>query len=246
MRLLAAISRRLTSRWRRFWVPRAGRRGFGRLAARFAAVGTGPYHGREVLAGMHPNGFVAHTASLLHPKLKLGRYVFIGDRVTSTGGADGGDIELADRVHLYGDTMITSRQGARITIQERTHVQRGCHIIACLADITIGRRCEIAPQCAFYSYDHGMAPGVPIMLQPLQTKGQIVIGDDVWLGHGVVVLSGVRIGAGAVIGAGSVVATDIPDNAIAAGHPARVIKFRGADLTPPVVAAASSQVRARA
>jgi acetyltransferase-like isoleucine patch superfamily enzyme len=46
------------------------------------------------------------------------------------------------------------------------------------------------------------------------------------LGFGVIVLSGVRIGKGAVIGAGSVVTQDIPDNAIACGNPARVVKMR--------------------
>ena len=66
----------------------------------------------------------------------------------------------------------------------------------------------------------------PIRSQPLQTKGGIVIEDDVWLGFGVIVLDGVRIGKGAVIGAGSVVTKDIPEGAIAAGIPARVIKMR--------------------
>jgi acetyltransferase-like isoleucine patch superfamily enzyme len=68
----------------------------------------------------------------------------------------------------------------------------------------------------------------------LQTKGDIVIEDDAWLGVGVVVLDGVRIGKGAVIGAGSVVTRDIPDNAIAVGVPASVVKMRGAikDVLP--------------
>jgi len=62
--------------------------------------------------------------------------------------------------------------------------------------------------------------------QPLQTKGGILIEDNVWLGFGVIVLSGVRIGKGAVIGAGSVVTDDIPAGAIAVGVPARVVKMR--------------------
>ena len=47
-----------------------------------------------------------------------------------------------------------------------------------------------------------------------------------WLGFGVIVLSGVSIGKGAAVGAGSVVISDIPDNAIAVGNPARVVKMR--------------------
>jgi len=85
---------------------------------------------------------------------------------------------------------------------------------------------QIAPNCAFYPYEHGFKPGEPIKSQPLNTQGGIVIGDDAWLGVGVIVLDGSRIGTGAVIGAGSVVNSEIPDEAIAVGVPARVIKYR--------------------
>jgi virginiamycin A acetyltransferase len=57
-------------------------------------------------------------------------------------------------------------------------------------------------------------------------KGDIVIGNGVWIGDSVVVLSGVHIGDGAVIGAGSVVTKSIPPYAIAVGNPAKVIKYR--------------------
>ena len=52
----------------------------------------------------------------------------------------------------------------------------------------------------------------------------ISIGDDVWIGTGVIVLPGVRIGNGAVVAAGSVVRSDVPDGALVAGNPARVIR----------------------
>ena len=58
------------------------------------------------------------------------------------------------------------------------------------------------------------------------SKGAVVIGNDVWLGHQSLVLSGVTIGDGAIIGAGSVVRHDIPPYAIVAGNPARVAGFR--------------------
>ena len=58
------------------------------------------------------------------------------------------------------------------------------------------------------------------------TKGDITIGNDVWVGIGAVILSGVTIGDGAVIGAGSVVTRPIPPYTIAAGNPARPIRKR--------------------
>lgn len=63
----------------------------------------------------------------------------------------------------------------------------------------------------------------------LPTKGDTVVGNDVWLGYEAMVLPGVTIGDGAVIGARSVVTSDIPPYAIAAGNPARVIKQRFSD-----------------
>ena len=58
------------------------------------------------------------------------------------------------------------------------------------------------------------------------SKGDVIIGNDVWIGAETIILSGVRIGDGAVIGTRSVVTRDIPPYAIAAGTPARVIKMR--------------------
>lgn len=53
-----------------------------------------------------------------------------------------------------------------------------------------------------------------------------VIGNDVWIGHGALILPGVRIGNGAIIGAGAVVARDVADYSIVAGNPARMIRSR--------------------
>jgi acetyltransferase-like isoleucine patch superfamily enzyme len=54
----------------------------------------------------------------------------------------------------------------------------------------------------------------------------VIIGNDVWIGAGAKILRDVHIGDGAVIGANAVVTENIPPNAIAAGVPARIIKYR--------------------
>lgn len=226
-----SLRRRVRGAWRSFWLARAGSGRFRRLAAGLASRGTMPYHGRAHLADLTPRGFIAATASVAHPELRLGRNVYVGDNVVVTCCDGGAQVELGDRVHLYGDTFVETGKGAGIRIGEGTHVQPGCHIHAFLSDIRIGKNVEIAAGCGFFSYDHGLAPGVDIMAQPLTSKGGISIGDGAWLGYRVTVLQGVTIGAGAVVAAGSVVTRDIPENAIAGGVPAKVLRFRDAAAT---------------
>jgi acetyltransferase-like isoleucine patch superfamily enzyme len=58
------------------------------------------------------------------------------------------------------------------------------------------------------------------------SKGDIVIGDDVWIGTNAVVCSGIKIGQGAIVAAGAVVTKDVSPYAVVGGNPARVIKYR--------------------
>lgn len=59
-----------------------------------------------------------------------------------------------------------------------------------------------------------------------KTKGDVIIGSDVWIGTEAVILSGVKVGDGAVIGARAVVAKDVPPYAVVAGNPSRIVKWR--------------------
>lgn len=63
------------------------------------------------------------------------------------------------------------------------------------------------------------------------SKGDVVIGNDVWIGQEAMILSGVSVGDGAVIGARSVVSRDVPPYAIVAGNPARLVRFRFDETT---------------
>ena len=58
------------------------------------------------------------------------------------------------------------------------------------------------------------------------SKGDVVIGNDVWIAEGAVILSGVKIGDGAVIGSQAVVSKDVPPYAVVSGNPARLVKMR--------------------
>lgn len=174
---------------------------------------------------MTPRGFISPDAEI-NVDLRLGANVFVGDRAVILRSGGEGFVELHDKVQIYRDCSLEIFEGGSITIGQQVGLQRGCILVAAVQPIVIGRRAEIASNCAFFSYDHGMAAGREIFGQPLTSKGPILIGEDAWLGNGVTVLSGVTIGRGAVVAAGSVVVCDIPDYAIAAGAPARVIKYR--------------------
>jgi acetyltransferase-like isoleucine patch superfamily enzyme len=93
--------------------------------------------------------------------------------------------------------------------------------------VTIGDNFHSGQQILFitehHDYDHGSA----LPYDPVRTLVKdITIANNVWLGDRVVILGGTTIGEGAIIQAGSVVVSDIPDCAIAGGHPAKVFKYR--------------------
>lgn len=218
---------KLERHWPRFWMRLAGLPYCRRLATSLALWWAPPYYLRHVLAELNSRGFISTRATLWGSTIQFGANIFIDDRVLIYQEAGGGSVELGDRVRLQEDTHVQTGAGGTVKIGADTHLHRGCQLSAYKAPIRIGSRVEIAARCAFYSYDHGIEAGLPIADQPLTSKGEISIEDGAWLGYGVIVLSGVRIGKGAVIGAGSVVTTDVPDQAVAAGVPARVLKMRG-------------------
>jgi acetyltransferase-like isoleucine patch superfamily enzyme len=204
----------------------AGLTSFGRCAAFLAAFFAKPHKARVYLARMNPRGFISPKAVIYHSNLMLGANVFMDDRVVIFQREKGGPVEIGDGVYLYRDTIIETGYGGYFKIGKDSSIHPRCQLNAYVSPIEIGSRVMLAPNCALYPYDHGIAPGQPIIFQPLHSNGPIIIGDDAWLSVGVIVLGGVRIGKGAVVGAGSVVTEDIPDFAIAVGSPARVKKMR--------------------
>ncbi|MBB6447007.1 maltose O-acetyltransferase [Bacillus benzoevorans] len=111
--------------------------------------------------------------------------------------------------------------GYNISIGENFYANYNCTVLDC-APVTIGDNVLLAPNVGLYTAGH------PIHYEP-RNKGieyafPITIGDNVWLGGGVIVNPGITIGSNVVIGSGSVVTKDIPSNVVAAGNPCRVLK----------------------
>lgn len=77
----------------------------------------------------------------------------------------------------------------------------------------------------YYNWSHQTGKDVATLPFPGEA-GMTVIGNDVWIGDHVVIMSGVKIGDGAIVAAGAVVTKDVPPYAIVGGVPARVIKYR--------------------
>jgi acetyltransferase-like isoleucine patch superfamily enzyme len=96
------------------------------------------------------------------------------------------------------------------------------------SDAEIGNKVMIASDVAFINSDDHLFDVIGKMMWDSERgdKYKIVIEDDVWIGHGVIILSPACIGRGAIVAAGSVVTSDVPRYAIFAGVPARNIRMR--------------------
>lgn len=111
--------------------------------------------------------------------------------------------------------------GCNLRLGNDVYFNTNC-VVLDSAIVTIGDNTLIGPSCQFYTPIH------PLDYKSrntfIETAKPITIGKNCWLGGNVVVLPDVTIGDGCVIGAGSVVTKDIPENSLAVGNPARVIK----------------------
>lgn len=217
---------KLQKRWAWFWMKFASLNRVGRIAASCATWFAPPYKGRTYLAHLTKNSYVSPNATIFHNELELDHNVFIGERVVIYQAQNGGAVKIGGRTHIHREIIIETGDGGSLIIGNDTHIQPRCQFSAYKGSIIIGSNVQIAPFCAFYPYNHRFESNKAIMDQSLFTKGGIVIEDDAWIGVGAIVLDGVRIGKGAVVGAGSVVSDNIPDDSIAAGVPARVVKMR--------------------
>jgi len=212
--------------WLHGWLKVSVTPGLRRLSYFLASLAVPPHKAGTYVASISRNGYITPTATIHHSKLTMGKNVFIGDRAVLYENTDGEVIDLDDKVHIHRDSIIETGFGGSVKIGRESCIHPRCQINGYVSDIIIGEGVWIAPNCALYSYDHGIAPGIPIRNQPLETKGDIIIEDEAWLGFGSIILSGVTIGKGSIVAAGSVVIKNVPPDAVVAGVPAKVISYR--------------------
>lgn len=133
--------------------------------------------------------------------------------LTELLGAFGADAEI--RPPLYCD------YGYQIRIGARTFINVNLMALD-VAAIRIGEDVQMGPNVQLLTPTH------PVEADPRRAKWEaaqpITVGDNVWLGGGVIVLAGVTIGDNTVVGAGAVVPKDLPANVVAVGNPARIVR----------------------
>ena len=111
--------------------------------------------------------------------------------------------------------------GGRIYYADNVNINAECMLVAS-SDITIGKNSTLAYRTILTTNANPNSPYNELCKIYPPIHKEIQIGDNVWIGAGVIVLPGCRIGNNSVIAAGSVVCSDIPDNCMAAGAPAKV------------------------
>jgi lipopolysaccharide O-acetyltransferase len=146
------------------------------------------------------------------------RYIVVGDCLQTK------DMIWIDAISRYGDQhfMPSIKIGNRVSMSRNVH-------IAAISSVFIGDDVMLGSNVLVSDHSHG-DPAVifesqdipPLASRLLVSKGDIYIGNNVWIGDGVVILSGVEIGDYSIIGANSVVTNNIPARSIAFGNPARV------------------------
>lgn len=132
-------------------------------------------------------------------------------------------ISISSKSTFGKNTRVTAGGKGKINIGKSVLVDDSTFIMA-QEKIEIGENTSIASFCFITDFNHKYENlNISVLYQGYEADS-VSIGRNVWIGTHVIVLPGVKIGDGAVIGAGSVVTHDVPENSIAVGNPARVIK----------------------
>jgi maltose O-acetyltransferase len=142
------------------------------------------------------------------------------------------DVLLRELVGEVGDDVVVRPPfrcdyGRNISIGAGTFVNYGC-VVLDVVPVRIGAHCQLASNVQLLAATH---PLDPVERRAGWEYGEpITIGDNVWLGGGVIVCPGVTIGDDTVVGAGAVVTRDLPAGVVAVGNPARVLRSIGSDV----------------
>ena len=130
--------------------------------------------------------------------------------------------------HVRVHAGVNFGTGKSIRIGENSALAADCWISN---DTVIGANVMMAPRVTILSASHEFSDVTcPMIEQGAAKRRPITVGNDVWIGTQVTILPGVKVGNHSIIGASSVVTKDVPEYAIVAGNPARVLRYRNNGL----------------
>ncbi|CRK58938.1 Galactoside O-acetyltransferase [Alloactinosynnema sp. L-07] len=159
-----------------------------------------------------------------NPHIVLRGMVFLGKDVEIHARPGFGRLEIGRWVHIGDGNAIRCHEGS-LRIGDKAVFGRQ-NVVNCYLDIEFGDASLVADWVYICDFDHVTAD----IHQPIKDQGivksPVRIGPDTWICTKVTVTKGTRIGRGCVIGAHAVVRGEIPDFAIAAGMPAKVVRSR--------------------
>jgi acetyltransferase-like isoleucine patch superfamily enzyme len=160
-------------------------------------------------------------------RISLGKRCVLDDFcvVGVRGGRDSG-VLLGDRVMISRGAVLNVR-GGTMEIGSDTTIGGDARVACSLGKTSIGSHVMVAAFSYLGGINHRSdRTDAPMITQGIESKGGVVIEDDVWIGAHCVVLDGARIGKGSIIGACSMVNGEIPPYSVAYGIPARVQRKR--------------------
>ncbi|MDQ3676559.1 MAG: acyltransferase [Actinomycetota bacterium] len=161
-------------------------------------------------------------------RLKTDGLCFVCPNVTIEIGKDA-TLHVGRWSWIGHGSKIRAHEG-EVFIGAKSVIGQECTITA-FQHISIGRECIVADRVMLIDFDHGVVETErPVREQGIY-KRDVHVGHNVWIGYGVAILRGVRVGDNCVLGTSSIVSKDVPDNAVAAGVPARVLRMRRAPQT---------------
>jgi acetyltransferase-like isoleucine patch superfamily enzyme len=179
-----------------------------------------------LLASVGRNVVFGQGVVVRHPgKIRIGDDVTVDDLVVlDAKGTSNRGIEIGSGVFLGRGTILSCKDGD-IVLGDNTNLGFHCEVFSG-SKVAVGRHGLFAAYVYLVGGGHEFERAdVAVIDQPRASTG-ITLGDNVWLGTGAKVLDGVNLGSNVVVGANGVVNSDLPDGAIAAGVPVRVLRTR--------------------
>lgn len=135
-----------------------------------------------------------------------------------------GNVSWGEHCRFGKDIVLETQGGGTIEIGDNVRINQGSVLVS-HNKIIIGDNCLIGEYCSIRDANHNTKLNTLIRKQS-HSHAPITIEDDCWITRGVTVLNGTHLSHGCVIGANSVVTRDIPQNSVAVGSPAKVIRVR--------------------